>query len=278
MAKVKGLLASGLRGKVGDIVYRKRNGKTHAYVLNVKNNPQSPKQKERQAKFAQASVWAKETLSDPEKKKEFQVMAKNRRKSSAYTAAVSYFLNDLTEKEREALKKEEAADTTPVPPEAMTVTMQILPELRLTGMKVNMSFAVNKTAELWQRFMPMRVEIRDTVGPELYSVEVYPDTGFFGGFSLAREFEKWAAVPVSGSAPVHPAMHSLIIPPGLYAVFRYRGKPSEAASAYQFIYGQWMPNSEYELDDRPHFAKMGGGYKGEHPSSEEDLWIPVRPK
>ena len=57
MAKVKGLLASGLRGKVGDIVYRKRNGKTHAYVLKVKNNPQSPKQKERQAKLAQASVW-----------------------------------------------------------------------------------------------------------------------------------------------------------------------------------------------------------------------------
>jgi len=149
---------------------------------------------------------------------------------------------------------------------------------KLIGNKTNMSFVNNKTMELWQSLMPRRKEITNSVGTELYSVELYNDRMFFKNFDPTKEFEKWAAIKVNEFDDVPDGLETLIIPKGKYAVFHYKGKPSEAQSTYQYIYGQWMPNSEYELEDRPHFALMGEKYKGEDPESEEEFWIPIRKK
>lgn len=73
-------------------------------------------------------------------------------------------------------------------------------------------------------------------------------------------------------------MESLTIPEGLYAVFPYKVKPSEAIRAFKYMYGDWLPNSEYEMDSRPYFALMGDKYKGEHPESEEEFWVPIKKK
>ncbi len=156
-----------------------------------------------------------------------------------------------------------------------------LAETHLIGKKVRMSFANNRTQELWQDFMPRRAAIENTSSQGLYSIEVYDNPDFFQHFNPTQEFEKWAAVQVSsfGTAPdgsVPDGMETLVIPQGLYAVFHYQGKASEAPQAYQYIYGSWIPNSDYELDHRPHFALMGERYKNNDPSSEEELWIPIK--
>lgn len=148
---------------------------------------------------------------------------------------------------------------------------------KLIGNKIRMSFVNNETGKLWQKFMPKRKAIINLVGTELYSVELY-DIHFFKNFDPSKEFEKWAAVKVSDFENVPTDMDTLVIPSGEYAVFHYKGKPSEAQATYQYIYSQWLPNSGYELDNRPHFALMGEKYKGEHPESEEEFWIPVREK
>ncbi|MEO0474076.1 MAG: GyrI-like domain-containing protein [Bacteroidota bacterium] len=51
-------------------------------------------------------------------------------------------------------------------------------------------------------------------------------------------------------------------PAGKYAVFPYKGRPSEAMNFYQYIFVRWMPQSAYAIDSRPHFALMGDKYKG----------------
>ena len=159
----------------------------------------------------------------------------------------------------------------------MTPRIETLPETRLIGVKVRMSFANNKTGMLWQTLMPRRREIENG-SADLYSVEVYDDTNFFSNFNPTTEFEKWAAVAVSEQSPIPENMEELIMPEGLYAVFHYKGKASDAAGTYQYIYGTWLPQSEYELDDRPHFALMGEKYKNEDPDSEEELWVPIKEK
>ena len=149
-----------------------------------------------------------------------------------------------------------------------------LPETKLIGQKVIMSYVDNKNQALWRRFMPRRAEIKNTIGSDLYAIEIY----YFKDFDPTKEFEKWAAVRVKDFSSIPREMESLVIPEGLYAVFHYKGKSSEARETYQYIYGDWIPNSEYKLDNRPHFALMGEKYKGEDPDSEEELWIPVRKK
>ncbi|MDP5096829.1 MAG: GyrI-like domain-containing protein [Flavobacterium sp.] len=39
-----------------------------------------------------------------------------------------------------------------------------------------------------------------------------------------------------------------------------------------------MPNSEYQLDNRPHFEILGAKYKNNAPDSEEEIWIPIKRK
>lgn len=160
----------------------------------------------------------------------------------------------------------------------MLPSIQTLPQTKLMGQKMTMSFAQDQTLELWQSFAPRKKEIKNIVNSDLYSVEIYPNTSFFQDFDPTREFEKWAAIAVSKVEQIPEGMETLTVPEGLYAVFPYKGKPSEIKDTFQYIYGQWFPNSDYEMDERPYFALMGAAYKGEHPESEEEFWVPIKKK
>lgn len=44
------------------------------------------------------------------------------------------------------------------------------------------------------------------------------------------------------------------------------------------IFSDWLPKSDYELDERPHFEILDEKYKNDDPNSEEEIWIPIRNK
>lgn len=119
-----------------------------------------------------------------------------------------------------------------------------------------MSFSNNKTGELWRSFMPVRKEIQNITG---------------------TEFEKWAAIEVTGFDTVPDGMEPFTLPGGLYAVFLYKGAASAATTAFQYILGTWLPTSGYSLDNRTHFEILGEKYKNEDPDSEEEIRIPIKP-
>lgn len=151
------------------------------------------------------------------------------------------------------------------------------PEKKLAGLHIITSLADNKTPELWRSFMPIRKEISNSIGMELYSMDIYP-FGYFDNFSPATKFEKWAAVEVKDFAEIPTGFETYTLPSGLYAVFTYKGLPSNGAEFYQYIFGTWLPSSAYISDNRPHLAVMGEKYKNAGPDSEEELWIPVKPR
>lgn len=159
----------------------------------------------------------------------------------------------------------------------MEPRIETMSEKKLAGLQMRMSFADNRTRELWQQFMPVRKEIGHTSGTELYSVEIYSPL-FFDHFDPQRVFEKWAAIEVKDFDAVPEGMHTLPLPAGLYAVFLHKGPASKGPETYQYIFGTWLPASGFRGDDRPHFALMGEKYRHDDPDSEEELWIPVRPR
>ena len=147
----------------------------------------------------------------------------------------------------------------------------------IAGKKIGMSFSQNKTAALWQSFMPQRAAIKNKVDKAFYSVEVYPDA-FFERFKPDAEFEKWAGVEVSDNTESPADIELLEIPAGLYAIFLHRGPASTGPKTYQYIFGVCLPDSAYQLDNRPHFAVMTEKYKHEQADSEEEIFIPVKPR
>ena len=145
---------------------------------------------------------------------------------------------------------------------------------KLIGMSAKMSVANNKTVSLWARFMPRRLEIKNVLNPNLFSLQQY-DEDYFKKFDPHRSFVKWATVEVSRTDDIPSDMHLFELPKGKYAVFHYKGIPGNP-EIFHYIYGQWLPKSGYVLDNRPHFEVLGPNYKRDSADSEEEIWIPVR--
>lgn len=158
----------------------------------------------------------------------------------------------------------------------MTPKIQKLSNKKLIGKRLTMSLANNRTGELWHNFMIRRREISNNTTNDLISMQIYKAT-HFSDFKPTNEFEKWAAVEVTNFENVPDEMETFSLVGGLYAVFDYKGSSNDT-SIFQYIFGTWLPSSEYLLDDRPHFEVLGDKYKNNDPNSEEEIWIPIKPK
>ncbi|MFV8325369.1 GyrI-like domain-containing protein [Flavobacterium sp. ZS1P14] len=142
------------------------------------------------------------------------------------------------------------------------------------GKRIQMSLINNKTRELWSHFMPRRKEIQNNIDTNLYSIQLY-DPLYFNNFNPNTTFEKWAAIEVPDFNTIPYEMETFTLLAGCYAVFQHKG---QSTAIFETIFRTWLPNSEYLLDNRPHFELLGAKYKNNDPDSEEEIWIPIKAK
>jgi len=140
---------------------------------------------------------------------------------------------------------------------------------------MEMSLSNNKTAELWQKFMPRRAETKNRVTADFISMQKYGDNW---NFSPDLLFEKWAAVEVSSFDEVPADMETYLLKGGNYAVFTHHGPASTAFKTMQYIFSDWLPKSSFELDHREHFEILPAGYSPVDPEAKEEIWIPIKDK
>lgn len=164
------------------------------------------------------------------------------------------------------------------------------------GIRMEMSLMEDKTHLLWRSFMPRRHEVMHRRNTDFVSLQVYPGD-YFMEFDRSRGFEKWALVEVeSVTMPVEEEFgHSIAekgemvgrrdgvpegmevfeLKGGMYAVFVHSGGDP---AIFDYIYGTWLPDSDFELDMRPHFEVLDAQYRHSDPDASEEIWIPVRLK
>jgi AraC family transcriptional regulator len=124
--------------------------------------------------------------------------------------------------------------------------------------------------------MPRKKEIPTTESQSLFSVNNYASTEAFLLLQPSSVFEKWVAVVVDSETPIPEGMESMTIPAGQYALFTHRGDLAEFGRTMYQIINDWLPQSAYVLDHRPHVEVLGEKYKHNHPDSEEAIWLPIR--
>jgi len=148
---------------------------------------------------------------------------------------------------------------------------------KLIGYNTKTSVADSKAKLVWSQLMPRREEITNQIESDLFSVQVY-ETGLqMSDFNDNTLFTTWAAVEVSDYTSIPNEMQTLVLKGGLYAVFIHKGGPATFHNTANYIFREWLPKSDYELDDRAHFEVLGKKFLGvDHPDSEEDVWIPIR--
>lgn len=158
----------------------------------------------------------------------------------------------------------------------MFLRTENIPSKRFIGYSIKTSLANDQTVKIWKQLMPRLKEISNAVSADLFSLQEYEFTSF-QDFTPFTEFKKYALVEVKDFENIPEGFEKFELKAGKYAVFNHKGTAEEFVKTSQFIFGEWLPKSEFELDDRPHFSVMGDKYFGhENPESEEEIWIPIK--
>lgn len=133
------------------------------------------------------------------------------------------------------------------PKKSMQPRIEVLKVKKLVGLNLKMSLTNNRTAQLWGQFAPRIKEIQHRASEDKISMQIYPPN-YYAQFNPTTEFEKWATVEVTSFEAIPEGMQTFVLQEGLYAVFDYKGS-SAAPSIFPYIFTEWIPNSDYAVDD-----------------------------
>jgi len=147
----------------------------------------------------------------------------------------------------------------------------------LVGNRMTVTMATDNPVLLWQPFKMKLKEIRNAQPDRFYSVQTFEGEDF-STFDVNTEFTKWAAVEVLELGNIPEGMEVIRIPKGLYATVVHYSTAAEFRKTTDFIYRQRLPESKYELDNRPHVTMMPHDYKPDDPNAAELVCVPVKPK
>jgi AraC family transcriptional regulator len=100
-----------------------------------------------------------------------------------------------------------------------------------------------------------------------------------GGGSFDEDWEMNSSAEKGGNEErgggIPEGMEVFELKGGMYAVFAHRGGDP---AIFDHIYGEWLPASDFDLDNRPHFEVLDAQYRHSDPEASEEIWIPVRLK
>lgn len=158
----------------------------------------------------------------------------------------------------------------------MNPKIEILKEKKLVGYRLKMSISDNQTQALWKKFVPKIERIKNRISEDKIAMQIYP-SDYFQKFNPNTSFEKWACIEVEHFENTSQEFKIFLLQEGLYAVFHYQGNSNDSR-IFQYIFSEWIPHSDFEIDQRPHFEILGSKYKNNDENSEEEIWIPIKKK
>ena len=151
-----------------------------------------------------------------------------------------------------------------------------LGEKKLLGISRMTTMADPSAAVLWRQFSPRIKEVKELVTDYRFSLQQYPVDMFATADPRGVPYQQWAAMEVSSFENQAEDLGQLLFPAGLYAVHLHRGTPADFPKTFQRIFAQWLPQSGYQLDDRPHFERLAPDYRPNDPNAVEEIWIPIK--
>ena len=123
---------------------------------------------------------------------------------------------------------------------------------------------------LWSAFRPEVAEIRNRVGTDSFGIyEEHRETEDTFGFTYI------CSVEVTDFDEVPEGMIARIIPAHLYVAFRHNGPLSSLPETLKYIWGSWLPKSDYVYVEKPDFELYALSGQKDQPEKTLYLYIPV---
>ncbi|WP_374446309.1 GyrI-like domain-containing protein [Epilithonimonas sp.] len=149
--------------------------------------------------------------------------------------------------------------------------IEFIKSKKLIGFSMTTSFQDDKTPVLWKKFMMRRKEIFNRISNQLFSLQIYPDN-----FTPGQSFRKYALAEVSDFDNIPNDFDTFELESGKYLVFTYKGKAENGPELFRYIFQNFIPENQFEVDDRPHFEIFYDDYDPNSDFAEEEIWIPVK--
>ena len=149
--------------------------------------------------------------------------------------------------------------------------IEIIKAKKLIGFSITTSFQEDKTPMVWRKFMMRRNEITNRISDQLFSLQIYPEN-----FTPNESFTKYALAEVSDFDNIPNDFESFQLDGGKYLVFNYKGKAENGPEIFSYIFQTFIPENNFEVDDRPHFEIFGDDYNPSSEFAEEEIWIPIK--
>lgn len=145
--------------------------------------------------------------------------------------------------------------------------------MKLVGVAATYDNSDLSLPTLWKAFAPYRDNIPNRVGDNCFGIyESYEEDGDDVTFSYV------CTVQVSNFDDVPEGMTAREIPEQLYAKFTHTGPVSNLDQTLKYIWGSWLPKSNYEYEEKPDFELYRSGFDNNDPKNELYLHIPIRGK
>ncbi len=149
--------------------------------------------------------------------------------------------------------------------------IEIIEAKKLIGFSTSTSFQDDKTPVLWGQFMMRRKEISNRISNQLFSLQIYPEH-----FTPDQSFKKYALAEVSDFDNIPNNFDTFELESGKYLVFSYKGRSENAPQIFTYLFQNFIPKNQFEVDNRPHFEIFGDDYNPNDDSADEEIWIPVK--
>lgn len=149
--------------------------------------------------------------------------------------------------------------------------IEIIEAKKLIGFSITTSFQEDKTPMVWRQFMMRRSEITNRISDQVFSLQIYPNN-----FAPNQSFTKYALAEVSDFDNIPNDFEPFELEKGKYLVFNYKGKAENGPEIFSYIFQTFIPENNFEVDDRPHFEIFGDDYNPSSEFAEEEIWIPIK--
>ena len=126
----------------------------------------------------------------------------------------------------------------------------------------------NEIPQLWGVFGPRMSEVKDVANPSVcygISDNMDPTTG---------EFDYIAGLEVRMAEEVPEGMVRWEVPAGRYTVLTTT--LPKIGETFQHAYHEWLPGSDYEHRPGPDFEVYDDSFDSQDPSSQFDVYIPIK--
>ena len=149
--------------------------------------------------------------------------------------------------------------------------IEIIEPKKLIGFSIITSFQDDKTPLVWRKFMMRKNEITNRISDQLISLQIYPEN-----FTPNQTFKKYALAEVSDFENLPEEFETFELKNGKYLVFNYKGKAENGPEIFGYIFQKFIPENQFEVDNRPHFEIFDDTYNPLDENAQEEIWIPIK--